>query len=101
MDEGVRVALLKLVTEGSLPRAEMSDSWQGNIGRNVCQKYKENFMCGSEGVDRALEPLLTLQSLMLFTTWLYSLLKVCVRRRRHCKTKEMKFYTHFLCLCLI
>lgn len=28
---------------------------------------------------------LTLQSLMLLTTWLYSLLKVCVRRRRHCK----------------
>lgn len=26
VEEGVRVALLKLVTEGSLPRAEMSDS---------------------------------------------------------------------------
>lgn len=27
----------------------------------------------------------TLQSLMLLHIWLYSLLKVCVRRRRHCK----------------
>lgn len=30
----------------------------------------------------------TLQSLMLFTTWLYSLLKVCVSRRRHCRVRE-------------
>lgn len=35
------------------------------------------------------QSLLTLQSLMLLTTWLYSLLKVCVRRRRHCNRAEM------------
>lgn len=33
--------------------------------------------------------LLTLQSLMLLTTWLYSLLKVCVIRRRHCNRAEV------------
>lgn len=38
MEEGVRVALLKLVTEGSLPRAEMSDSWERNMGGNVGEK---------------------------------------------------------------
>lgn len=28
VEEGVRVALLKLVTDGSRPRAEISDSWE-------------------------------------------------------------------------
>ena len=28
VEEGVRVALLKLVTEGSRPMGEMSDSWR-------------------------------------------------------------------------
>lgn len=27
---------------------------------------------------------------MLFTTWLYSLLKVCVSRRRHCRVREQR-----------
>lgn len=82
MEEGVRVALLKLVTEGSLPMAEMSDSWERNTGRNVGEKWKEKFLRESGGVCERV-PQLTLQSLMLLTTWLYSLLKVCVRRRRH------------------
>lgn len=30
VEEGVRVALLKLVTEGSRPIGEMSDSWGNN-----------------------------------------------------------------------
>lgn len=42
---------------------------------------KSSCMNPREFVERVLR--LTLQSLMLLTTWLYSLLKVCVRRRRH------------------
>lgn len=30
VEEGVRVALLKLVTDGSRPMGEMSDSWREN-----------------------------------------------------------------------
>lgn len=37
MEEGVRVALLKLVTDGSRPMGEMSDSWRGR--QNVTQVH--------------------------------------------------------------
>lgn len=50
MEDGVRVALLKLVTEGSLPMAEMSDSCKRNPGGNVGEKWKEKFLHESEGV---------------------------------------------------
>lgn len=33
VEEGVRVALLKLVTDGSRPMGEMSDSWRKNTNK--------------------------------------------------------------------
>lgn len=102
VEEGVRVALLKLVTDGSRPIGEMSDNYSQKQEMGMGIKYTEFVGCVSAFIIYVMKKLyfnflciiFTLQSLILLITRLYSLLKVCVRRRRHYNTTNINMISH-------